>query len=460
MIEDWRIYKGEMATHIENIIVKQEKCFEKEHHGTEKKILSACRVCGDKSSGKHYGVYTCDGCRGFFKRAIRRNLQFTCKENGNCQVDVARRNQCQACRLRKCFEVKMNRDAVQHERAPRNVNQINATNNNNVSPTMTGESTQMHHQPSTMMPFPDQNFMPNTPGGGPRNFNNFNNQYPGMMPPSHPSNFSPPYTPDDEIPDQKNGFMNIASLLQGGNHGEVPETLHDLPDSGNFDMNEKLPRLDHISSETMLPNINEFPSQTLINPEKIYESSIRILYTAISWARSIPTFIELPFTDQASLLEECWSELFILCMIQCSLPMDISVLLSAAGAHAEKEMTQNVPGSIQDLKTLQHIVQRFQNLGIDGTEIACLKATVLFKPDLPGIRSSQYVEHLQDYAQSMLGQYVRTAHPNNPARFGKLLLLLPSLRSISSKSIENLFFRSGIDQLPIYKMLCNMFKTS
>ncbi|XP_026861232.2 LOW QUALITY PROTEIN: nuclear receptor subfamily 2 group F member 6b [Electrophorus electricus] len=84
----------------------------------DKACVVDCVVCGDKSSGKHYGVFTCEGCKSFFKRSVRRNLNYTCRSNRECQIDQHHRNQCQYCRLKKCFRVGMRKEAVQRGRIP------------------------------------------------------------------------------------------------------------------------------------------------------------------------------------------------------------------------------------------------------------------------------------------------------------------------------------------------------
>ncbi|KAF7387006.1 hypothetical protein HZH66_011458 [Vespula vulgaris] len=83
--------------------------------GTGDRLLDIlCGVCGDRSSGKHYGIYSCDGCSGFFKRSIHNHREYTCKAQGalkgRCPIDKTHRNQCRACRLAKCFKVKMNKE--------------------------------------------------------------------------------------------------------------------------------------------------------------------------------------------------------------------------------------------------------------------------------------------------------------------------------------------------------------
>lgn len=75
-----------------------------------------CSICGDRASGKHYGVYSCEGCKGFFKRTVRKDLTYACREDKNCIIDKRQRNRCQYCRYQKCLSCGMKREAVQEER--------------------------------------------------------------------------------------------------------------------------------------------------------------------------------------------------------------------------------------------------------------------------------------------------------------------------------------------------------
>lgn len=87
---------------IENPPLKRKK-------GPAPKMLGneVCSVCGDKASGFHYNVLSCEGCKGFFRRSVIKGAQYVCKNGGKCEMDMYMRRKCQECRLRKCQEAGM-----------------------------------------------------------------------------------------------------------------------------------------------------------------------------------------------------------------------------------------------------------------------------------------------------------------------------------------------------------------
>ncbi|XP_041106273.1 estrogen receptor-like isoform X2 [Polyodon spathula] len=89
-----------------------QKCSRSSGPSKLSKEMRFCAVCSDYASGYHYGVWSCEGCKAFFKRSIQGHNDYMCPATNQCTIDKNRRKSCQACRLRKCYEVGMMKGGV------------------------------------------------------------------------------------------------------------------------------------------------------------------------------------------------------------------------------------------------------------------------------------------------------------------------------------------------------------
>ncbi|KAK8386648.1 hypothetical protein O3P69_017847 [Scylla paramamosain] len=309
-----------------------------------------CSICGDRASGKHYGVYSCEGCKGFFKRTVRKDLTYACREERSCTIDKRQRNRCQYCRYQKCLSMGMKREAVQEERQRTK-----------------GDK-----------------------GDG-----------------------------DTESSCGAISDMPIASIRE---------------------------------AELSVDPIDEQPLDQGDVVSNICQAADRHLVQLVEWAKHIPHFTDLPIEDQVVLLKAGWNELLIASFSHRSMGVEDGIVLATGLVVHRSSAHQAGVGAIFD-RVLSELVSKMKEMKMDKTELGCLRAIVLFNP---GVTCCSDVEILREKVYAALEEYTRTTYPDEPGRFPKLLLRLPSLRSIGLKCLEYLFFFKLIGDTPLDSYLMKM----
>ena len=79
---------------------------------------------------------------------------------------------------------------------------------------------------------------------------------------------------------------------------------------------------------------------------------------------------------------------------------------------------------------------------------------------VPGLTDNNAIEHLRDRCQITMSEYVSNEYPNQPTRFGRILLTLGRIQKINTKVIEHVFFRKEIGDIPIETLIRNIFHRS
>ncbi|XP_053263201.1 nuclear receptor subfamily 2 group C member 1 isoform X2 [Podarcis raffonei] len=476
---------------------------------TLNKVFDLCVVCGDKASGRHYGAVTCEGCKGFFKRSIRKNLVYSCRGTRDCVINKHHRNRCQYCRLQRCIAFGMKQDSVQCERKPVEVSREKSSNcaastekiyirkdlrspltatPTFVTDSETARSTGMLE--SGMFVNIHQSGIKNEPAvlmtqdkvetcqGDLSTLANVVTSLASLskskdMPQSSPelsmieslsngdASLSELQQDEHSNTDVTRAFDTLAKALNPGESASCQSSAESMEASARLVGEEASmniveiegPLLSdaHVAFRLTMPS----PMPEYLNVHYICESASRLLFLSMHWARSIPSFQALGQDNSISLVKACWNELFTLGLAQCSQVMNVATILTAFVNHLHNSLQQDKLSADRGKLVMEHIfkLQEFCNsmvkLCLDGYEYAYLKAIVLFSPDHPGLENIVQIEKFQEKAYMEFQDYVTKVYPDDTYRLSRLLLRLPALRLMSAAITEELFFAGLIGNVQI-----------
>ncbi|XP_007518891.1 nuclear receptor subfamily 0 group B member 1 [Erinaceus europaeus] len=218
----------------------------------------------------------------------------------------------------------------------------------------------------------------------------------------------------------------------------------------------------------------------LKSPQVVCEAASAGLLKTLRFVKYLPCFQVLPLDQQLVLVRSCWAPLLLLELAQDRLnleteePAEPSLLQRILTTRRREEAGDQPPPLVTlqpnlappaetvswplaaEVQTIKGFLARCWSLDITTKEYAYLKGTVLFNPDLPGLRCVKYIQGLQWGTQQILIEHIRMMHGGHQARLAELNSALFLLRFINVNVIAELFFRPIIGTVSMDDMMLEM----
>uniref|UniRef100_A0A8C4Q141 Nuclear receptor subfamily 5, group A, member 2 n=1 Tax=Eptatretus burgeri TaxID=7764 RepID=A0A8C4Q141_EPTBU len=423
-----------------------------------------CPVCGDKVSGYHYGLLTCESCKGFFKRTVQNNKRYTCIENQNCPIDKTQRKRCPYCRFQKCLSVGMKLEAVRADRMRGGRNKFGPMYKRDRAlkqqkkALIRANGLKYESIASAVPPGISAHLQPPPMAYtyGAYTSRAIKSEYP-----DHYTSSSPDSLPASTAPT----CLSVSAPNNAGIPQFIIELLHCEPD-------ERLVQarvVAYLQQEQQQHQQQQLGAPCALRsrpPPSIAPSMFAVmcrmadqtLFGMVEWARSSVFFRDLKVDDQMKLLQSCWSELLVLDHVyrQVRHCKEASILLvtgqQVTSGHLHSVTSTNLCSII---KRDYQLVSRLLSLHLDRREFVCLKFLLLFSPDVKPLENQRLVESVQEQVNAALLDYT-LSHASRGDRFGQLLLRLPEIRALSLQAEEYLYYKHVNGEVPCNNLLLEM----